>query len=109
MNKDIEVLFSESQIQSRVAELGAAITRNFEGLNLLLVGVLKGSFVFLADLCRKIELPLKIDFIGLSSYRDHTIPGPIRITSDLTQPIEGMDVLLVMVSITRDNTAISDR
>lgn len=76
MNTDVEVLLTESQIQSRVAELGAAITRDFKGLNLLLVGVLKGSFVFLADLCRNIALPLTIDFFRIIELprSDHLWP-----------------------------------
>ncbi|HUT99869.1 MAG TPA: hypoxanthine phosphoribosyltransferase [Myxococcota bacterium] len=95
-SRGTEVLFSEDRIQARIAELGAAITRDYAGRELVLVGVLKGCFLFMADLCRKIDLPLKCDFLGLSSYGDHTkSTGVIRITSDLKRPIEGENVLVV--------------
>jgi hypoxanthine phosphoribosyltransferase len=94
--EEIQVLFSEHQIQDRIQELGKAITRDCHGSPLTLVGVLKGSFLFMADLCRRIELPLTCDFLGISSYGDRTsTSGVIRITSDLTQPVEGRDVLIV--------------
>ena len=94
--RDVRVLISEAEIQAKVAELGQAITRDYAGEELTLVGVLKGSFLFMADLCRKIELPLTCDFLGLSSYHGHTrTSGVIRITSDLNQPVEGRHVLVV--------------
>jgi len=93
---DVRVLISEEQIRTRVRELGAQITRDYQGKRLNLVGVLKGSFLFMADLCRQIDLPLTTDFLGISSYGDRTTTsGVIRITSDLTQPCEGKDVLVV--------------
>jgi len=92
----VRVLISEEKLQARVAELGQAITRDYAGEELTLVGVLKGSFLFMADLCRKIELPLTCDFLGLSSYNGGTrTSGVIRITSDLNQPVEGRHVLVV--------------
>ncbi len=95
-SRGIEVLFSEDRIRARIAELGAEITRDYAGRELVLVGVLKGCFLFMADLCRQIDLPLKCDFLGLSSYGDHTkSTGVIRITSDLKRPIEGENVLIV--------------
>jgi hypoxanthine phosphoribosyltransferase len=94
--QDMSVLLSEEQIQARVRELGQQITRDYEGAELTLVGVLKGSFLFIADLCRQIDLPLTCDFLGISSYGDRTTTsGVIRITSDLTQPVEGRSVLVV--------------
>jgi hypoxanthine phosphoribosyltransferase len=91
-------LLSASAIQSRVAELGAAITRDYQGRgeSLILLGVLKGSFMFLADLCRHIALPVAVDFIAIASYGDETSSsGVVQITSDLTRPIEGKDVIVV--------------
>jgi hypoxanthine phosphoribosyltransferase len=92
----VRVLISEEELQAKVAELGQAITRDYAGEELTLVGVLKGSFLFMADLCRKIELPLTCDFLGLSSYHGRTrTSGVIRITSDLNQPVEGRHLLVV--------------
>ena len=93
---DIEEVISPAEIAKRVAELGRSISRDFVGRELVLIGVLKGSFLFMADLCRHIELPITCDFFGLSSYGDQTkSTGVIRITSDLKRPIAGKDVLVV--------------
>jgi len=92
----VRVLISEEELKAKVVELGKAITRDYAGEELTLVGVLKGSFLFMADLCRHIELPLTCDFLGLSSYHGKTrTSGVIRITSDLNQPVEGRHVLVV--------------
>ena len=91
----VEVLLSERQLQARIAELGAAIGRDYQGKPLKLVGVLKGSFMFMADLARAIDLPLKVDFIGMTSYQGTKTSGVVRITSDLSRPIDGEHVLLV--------------
>ncbi len=91
----IDVLISEADLRARIAELGAAITRDYVDKQLVVIGVLKGSFVFLADLVRAIDLPLSVDFIGISSYQGTKSTGVVQITSDLTRPIEGKDVLLV--------------
>lgn len=91
----VEVLLSEAQLRARIAEMGADITRDYQGKPLKLVGVLKGSFMFLADLARAIDLPLQIDFIGTASYQGATSSGVVRITNDLSRPIEGEHVLLV--------------
>ena len=90
-----DVLISADRIQARVAELGAAIARDYQGKPLVLVGVLKGSFVFLADLVRAIDLPVKVDFMGISSYEGTKSTGVVRVTSDLSRPVEGKDLLLV--------------
>ncbi len=96
LGQDLDVLFSQQQIATRVAELGALIERDYRGKELVLVGVLKGAFVFLADLVRAIDLPLTLDFVGLSSYGEATeSSGVVKITSDLTKPIEGKHVLVV--------------
>jgi hypoxanthine phosphoribosyltransferase len=91
-------LISAESIARRVAELGAEITRDYRDRadGPVLLGVLKGSVIFLADLCRQIQLPLAIDFIGIASYGDDTeTSGVVQITSDLTKPIEGRDVIVV--------------
>ena len=91
----IEVLIAEADLRARVAALGAQITRDYAGRSLVVVGVLKGSFVFMADLVRAIDLPISVEFIGISSYEGTTTTGVVKITSDLARPIEGKDVLLV--------------
>jgi hypoxanthine phosphoribosyltransferase len=90
-----EVLLSEERIRARVGELGREIARDYAGRPLVVVGVLKGSFVFLADLIRAIDLPISVDFIGISSYLGTSSTGVVKITSDLSRPIEGQHVLLV--------------
>ena len=95
-NSNLEVLFSEQQIAQRVAELGAEIAREYAGKELVLVGVLKGSCIFLADLMRAIDLPLSIDFMSVSSYKDGTkSTGDVEILKDLSNPIRGKHVLVV--------------
>lgn len=91
----VDVLLGEADIRARVREMGQAIARDYQGRSLVVIGVLKGSFVFLADLVRAIDLPLSVDFIGISSYQGTRSTGVVQITSDLTRPIEGKDVLLV--------------
>ena len=91
----IEVLLSEEQLRARIAEMGGAITRDYRGRPLKLVGVLKGSFMFMADLARAIDLPLKVDFIGTTSYQGTRTTGVVRITNDLSRPIDGEHILLV--------------
>jgi len=91
-------LISADAVAERVAELAREITNDYytRGEDLVLVGVLKGSFLFLADLCRHIALPLSIEFIGIESYGDETeSSGVVKITSDLTRPIEGKHVIIV--------------
>ncbi|HET6436873.1 MAG TPA: hypoxanthine phosphoribosyltransferase [Anaeromyxobacter sp.] len=91
----VDVLIPEQDLRSRIAAMGAEITRDYQGKPLVLIGVLKGSFVFLADLIRAIDLPVTVDFIGISSYQGTRTSGVVQITSDLTRPIEGKHVLLV--------------
>jgi hypoxanthine phosphoribosyltransferase len=96
MSETISVMISADDIAARVRELGAAITRDYAGKNLVLVCVLKGSFIFAADLARAIDLPLRIDFLGVRSYGDGTSSsGVVQITQDLSKPIEHQDVLIV--------------
>ena len=96
LGNDMEVLLSQEKIAARVAELGSQIARDYAGKELVLIGVLKGAFVFVSDLARAIDLPLTIDFVGLSSYGEATdSSGVVKITSDLTRPIEGKHALVV--------------
>lgn len=90
------ILHDRTAIAARVAELGARITADYAGRSLLVVPVLRGSFVFAADLVRTIDLPLSIEFLGVQSYGDATLSsGIVRLTLDLARPVDGLDVLLV--------------
>jgi hypoxanthine phosphoribosyltransferase len=89
------VLISEDELRARVIGLGEAIGRDYEKVNPIVVGVLQGAFLFMADLVRAIPVDLTTDFIGLSSYSGTTSSGVVRLTSDLSQPIDGRDVLIV--------------
>src|SRR5579871_1734266 len=90
------ILFTEDQIAARIREVGAEISRNYEGKAIKLIGVLKGSIFFLTALARYIEVPLKIDFLGISSFSNKSgAPGVVRIAKDLDESIEGEDVLLI--------------
>jgi hypoxanthine phosphoribosyltransferase len=94
---DIErILISSEEIQSKIRDLGEQITADYRGQDLLLVGVLKGAFVVMADLSRHIRLPLQFDFMAVSSYGSATkTSGVVRILKDLDHEIEGRNVLLV--------------
>ena len=92
----IKVLISEEEVRARIKELGQRISRDYEGREILLVGVLKGAFVFLSDLARAIDNKVVIDFLGVSSYGSSTkTTGIVRITRDLSWPITGRDVLII--------------
>src|SRR5215467_5806462 len=92
----VREMISAAAIRARVSEMGLQISRDYANGDLVLVGVLKGSFMFLADLCRAIELPISVEFLGLQSYGDQTqSSGVVQITADLTRPIEDKDVLVV--------------
>jgi hypoxanthine phosphoribosyltransferase len=92
----IEELLSSAKIAARIRELGAQITRDYADGELVLVGVLKGSFLFLADLARAIETDVRVEFLGVQSYGDETASsGVVEITFDLKKPIEGKHVLVV--------------
>src|ERR1700685_2988669 len=102
----LQVLISREEIAKRVAELGADITRDFLGQPVILVGVLKGSAIFLADLARKIKIDATFDFIGVSSYGNRPSPaqelksgwdstGEVKLTKDVDQSMQGKNVILV--------------
>ncbi len=91
-----EVLITEEEIKAQTKELAQRITQDYRGKDLLLVCILKGGMMFLADLMREIEIPLDIDFMAISSYGDATeSTGVVRILMDLATPIEGRNVLIV--------------
>lgn len=90
-----EVLIEAENLQKRVAELGAQISADYAGRDLLLIAVLKGSVLFLADLMRHITVPHSIDFMATSSYEGTQSSGVVRILKDLDMSIEGRDVLIV--------------
>ena len=97
MKNDIcRVLISEEQLKEKVTELGAQISRDYEGKKLLLVSILKGSVVFMADLMRAITIPARIDFMSVSSYGSGVkTSGVVKIIKDLDLNLEGYDVLIV--------------
>jgi hypoxanthine phosphoribosyltransferase len=96
MDHDIEsVLFSADDINARVTELGAEITRDYQGRQPHLVTIVKGSIPFLADLMRNIDLPLTVDLLGVSSYCGTQSSGEARLTKDLDESIEGRHVIVV--------------
>src|SRR6202789_4334358 len=96
MSERFVTMLSAADIAKRVQELGAQITKDYQDRPLVLVCVLKGSFVFAADLARAIDLPLRVDFLGVRSYGQGTeTSGVVQITHDLARPIEHEHVLLV--------------
>lgn len=95
MKKDVErILIKKSDLQRRVRELAEEINRDYKGKDLVLVGVLRGAVFFLTDLARNINLPVTIDFIGISRYRPGE-KGVVRLVKDLEESIEGKNVLVV--------------
>ncbi len=91
-----EVLIQQDDLQRRIAELGAEISRDYVGRDLVMIGVLKGAVLFIADLMRQLTVPCEIDFMAVSSYGSETdSSGVVRILKDLDSPIEGRDVLIV--------------
>lgn len=97
MHKDLAyVLLEEEAIQKRVKELGRQITRDYEGKELVLVGILKGAVVFFSDLIRHVELPMSMDFMAISSYGNATkSAGVVRILKDLDKDIVGKHIIIV--------------
>ncbi len=104
----VPTLIPERRLRSRVRALGRRIGRDYRGKDLVLVGVLKGSFIFMADLAREIGLPLTCDFLRVTSYGSSTTSsGAVRFELDLTQPVRGKHVLLVEDIIDTGLTAAS--
>jgi len=94
-DETVGLLLTAEQIRARVTELGAEISRDYAGRTPILIGVLKGSLVFMADLARAITTPINVDFMSISSYGDGTNSGVVRILKDLDESITGHDVILV--------------
>ncbi len=106
LEKDIqEVLFSQQQLAERVDQIAQEITRDYAGKEIVLISVLRGSFVFMADLCRRIDLPCTIDFMSVSSYgKGTTSSGQVQITKDLSGDISGKHILVVEDILDSGNT-----
>ena len=94
-NQALECLLTQKQIQQRVSELGAEISRDYAGKRIMLVGVLKGAAIFVADLARAITVDCTFDFLAVSSYGMATSSSAVRLIKDVDQPIEGRHVILV--------------
>jgi hypoxanthine phosphoribosyltransferase len=94
--QDVGIHIDEQKLQARVRELGAQITRDYQGKELTLVCVLKGSAFFAMDLARYVDLPLTIEFLGVSSYQGGTeTTGEVRITTDVSKPMAGKHLLII--------------
>jgi len=95
-NMKIKVLIDEKKLRRRVRELGQEITRDYEDRNPVLVSVLRGSFIFIADICREIKIPVTFDFMAVSSYgNSKASSGIVRITKDLEFSIENKEVIII--------------
>ena len=92
---EFKVLVAQEQIQDRIEALSRTITEDYKGRNLLLVSILKGSFIFMADLIRAIDLDLQVDFMSVSSYSGTSSTGVVRILTDLSMPVDDYDIILV--------------
>lgn len=106
MEHDIqEVLFSEEQLARRIEEIAGQINRDYADKEILLVSVLRGSFIFMADLARKITRPCRIDFMSVSSYgKSTTSSGQVQITKDLSEDISGLHVIVIEDILDSGNT-----
>ncbi len=106
MHQDVErILYTEEELRSRVKELGAQITADYAGKRPVLASVLRGSYIFMADLTRAIDLPISVDFMAVSSYGSgSTSSGQVEIKKDLSDSIEGKDLLIVEDILDSGNT-----
>lgn len=106
LEQDIErVLLTEEELKNRVAEIAAQIDQDYEGKEPMLISVLRGSFIFMADLVRSITRPCKLDFMAVSSYGSGTTSsGQVKITKDLSENIEGRDIIVVEDILDSGNT-----
>ena len=96
VEKDIErVLISAQELEEHVAEIGAQISRDFEGKDPIFIGVLKGCFIFMADLMRHVSINCSMDFMAVSSYSGTTSTGAVKINKDLSEDIEGRHIIIV--------------
>ncbi|OLS03001.1 hypoxanthine phosphoribosyltransferase [Tissierella creatinophila] len=97
MKNDIkEILISEEEVSVRIKELGKEITKDYKEKNLMVVGILKGAVVFMSELCKRIDLPIDMDFMSVSSYgKSSRSTGEVKIIKDLDDSVEGKDILIV--------------
>ena len=96
VEKDIErVLISAEELEAHVAEIGAQISRDFEGKDPIFIGVLKGCFIFMADLMRHVTINCSMDFMAVTSYSGTTSTGAVKINKDLSEDIEGRHIIIV--------------
>ena len=96
MNQDIErILISEAEIEAEVAKIGKQITRDYAGKDPIFIGVLKGCFIFMADLMRHVDVDCSMDFMAVSSYKGTTSTGAVKINKDLSEDIGGRHLILV--------------
>ena len=100
-----EVLFTEEQLRAKVQEIGKQIEKDYAGQEIMLIGVLRGSFVFMADLARAIDLPCTLDFMSVSSYGKGTkSSGQVQITKDLSEDITGRNIIVIEDILDSGNT-----
>ena len=106
LEQDIqEILFTEEQLKTRVQEIAHEIERDYQGKEIMLISVLRGSFIFMADLCRAIDLPCTLDFMSVSSYgKGTTSSGQVQITKDLSEDITGRHIIVVEDILDSGNT-----
>ena len=106
MHQDVEqILYTEEELRSRVKELGCQITADYAGREPLLISVLRGSYIFMADLTRAINLPIAVDFMSVSSYGAGSVSsGQVEIKKDLSDSIEGRDLIIVEDILDSGNT-----
>lgn len=96
MGDRLDILITEDMIKKRVKELGETISADYAGREIFAIGILKGAWIFMADLVRKISVPVMCDFIGVSSYADATVSSErVKLISDIRIPVNGKDVLLI--------------
>jgi hypoxanthine phosphoribosyltransferase len=95
-DRDVDVMIDPAKLQARIAELGAQITRDYQGKDLTIVGIMKGSIFFMTDLAKAIDLPITLELMGVSWYHGGTeTTGEVRISFDLTKPMHGKHILVV--------------
>lgn len=105
MSEKIRVLIDQETVEARIAEVAAQINRDYAGKKIHLVGILKGSVMFMCELAKHLTVPVTMDFMSCSSYGEGTVSkGVVRLVKDLDQPIEGKDVLIVEDIIDSGNT-----
>lgn len=102
--KQLKVVLSKEQIQERIAELGKQISADYKGKNPILICMLKGAVVFFADIIRNLNIPLSMEFVRLSSYKNGTTSGEMEVVNDLNVDITGRDVIIVEDVVDSGNT-----